>query len=209
MCTGTLIRFFCPEAIMQNKLCPFYNPNGPTSVYRALWSPSEFVCCRNHDSRACITCPALRQPGNFRYSDTCSVVCDTCGARMKRDIDAEMEVRASVSGSEDTMDDESDDETTDVESDDSSIIDEEAERETEAAIEEADQLYNQEADPEVDEKAVEEADQGAGTEMDICDCPKCTNKCKNTTAMVTAEQSRPEFSITLTSPCGLKDQPQS
>ncbi|KAH6838470.1 hypothetical protein B0I37DRAFT_386976 [Chaetomium sp. MPI-CAGE-AT-0009] len=185
MCTGEIMRFFCPEAITQNRLCPHYNPDGPTPVYRTSWVPSKFVCCGNHHGQ-CTQCPVLHLPGNVQTFDVYTVICYDCDARLKRGVEAEMEATADISEGESSHTDAGD------ESDEES--DEESDVASDAADERADEEPYEEADQEADQEAGEEADEEASTEVDICDCANC----RRSAAAETAEPCQPGFSITIT-----------
>ncbi|KAK4155738.1 hypothetical protein C8A00DRAFT_31398 [Chaetomidium leptoderma] len=88
MCTGQFVRFFCPQAIQRNPLCPYYNPdldgNG-VRHYGSMWVPAMFVRCGNHRGD-CLECPALHDtPGNIEQQDACALECVHCGERLRRE----------------------------------------------------------------------------------------------------------------------------
>jgi hypothetical protein len=83
MCTGRFVRFFCPEAIAANKLCPHFDPicQGMTP-YAQLWVQTKFVCCNGHFGD-CVDCPLLYRAGNVEYQDGSAVECPECSKRLR------------------------------------------------------------------------------------------------------------------------------
>ncbi|EAQ91533.1 predicted protein [Chaetomium globosum CBS 148.51] len=104
MCTGKLIRFFCPEARKENKLCPNYNTtSGVIKDHRKVWMHSEFKCCGRH-AGPCVECEDLYEPKNVKVVNAWAVLCDGCGARLRSDIKAIMDAVDATSDSENLSD---------------------------------------------------------------------------------------------------------
>ncbi|KAH6635973.1 hypothetical protein F5144DRAFT_591278 [Chaetomium tenue] len=100
MCTGKLIRFFCPEAGKHNKLCPSYNATGRIiKDHRRVWVRTEFKCCGRHGG-SCVECMDLYEPKNVTVVNAWAVLCDGCGARLRSDIKAIMDHATSSSSTD-------------------------------------------------------------------------------------------------------------